>query len=43
MLKFPYQEAVGALMWTTTMISPDIAHAVRTVTGTLDRRITKRR
>ena len=23
--KFPYREAVGALMWTTTMARPDIA------------------
>ena len=29
--KFPYREAVGALMWTTTMTRPDIACAVRAV------------
>ena len=31
MRKFPYREAVGALMWTSTMTRPDIACAVRTV------------
>ena len=31
MRKFPYREAVGALMWTATMIRPDIACAVRAV------------
>ena len=29
--KFPYREAVGALMWTATMTWPDIACAVRAV------------
>ena len=28
MLKFPYREAVGALMWTATMTRLDIACAV---------------
>ena len=31
MLKLPYREAVGALMWTATMIRPDSACAVRAV------------
>ena len=31
MSKFPYQEAVGALMWTTTMTRPDTAYAVQAV------------
>ena len=31
MLKFPYWEAMGALMWTATMTRPDIACAVRAV------------
>ena len=31
MRKFPYREAVGALMWTATMARPDIACAVRAV------------
>ena len=31
MLKFPYREAVGALMWTATMAWPEIACAVRAV------------
>ena len=31
MRKFPYQEAVGALMWTATITRPDIACAVRAV------------
>ena len=31
MRKFPYREAVGALMWATTMTRPDIACAVRAV------------
>ena len=31
MRKFPYQEAVGALMWTATMTRPDITCAVRAV------------
>ena len=31
MRKFPYREAVGALMWTATMTLPDIACAVRAV------------
>ena len=31
MRKFPYREAVGALMWTVTMTRPDIACAVRAV------------
>ena len=31
MRKFPYGEAVGALMWTATMTRPDIACAVRAV------------
>ena len=29
--KLPYREALGALMWTTTMTRPDIACAVRAV------------
>ena len=31
MLKFPYQEAVRALMWTATMTRPDIGCAIRAV------------
>ena len=31
MRKFPYRDAVGALMWTVTMTRPDIACAVRAV------------
>ena len=31
MTKFPYREAVRALMWTATMTRPDIACAVRAV------------
>ena len=31
MRKFPYREAVGALIWTATMRRPDIACAVRAV------------
>ena len=31
MLKFPYLEAVGALMWTATMTWLDIACAVRAI------------
>ena len=31
MLKLPYREAFGALMWTATMTRPDIACAVRAV------------
>ena len=31
MRKFPYREAVGALMWTVTMTRPNIACAVRAV------------
>ena len=31
MLKFPYREAVEALMWTGMMTRPDIAFAVRAV------------
>ena len=31
MRKFPYREAVEALMWTATMTRPDIACAVRAV------------
>ena len=31
MLKFPYQEAMGALMWMATMTRPDIASTVRVV------------
>ena len=31
MLKFPYREAVGALMWTATMTRLDIMCAVRAV------------
>ena len=30
-LKFPYREAAGALMWTAKMAYPDIACVVRTV------------
>ena len=32
MRKFPYREAVGALMWAATMSRPDIACAVRAMT-----------
>ena len=42
MRKFPYREAVGALMWTATITRPDIACAVRAVARfceTLGRRI----
>ena len=31
MTKIPPREAVGALMWTSTMTRPDISSAVRTV------------
>ena len=31
MRKFPYREALGALMWTATTTRPDIACAVRAV------------
>ena len=31
MRKLPYREAVGALIWTATMMRPDIACAVRAV------------
>ena len=31
MLKFPYREALGALVWTVTMTRPDIACVVRAV------------
>ena len=30
-VKFPYREAGGALMWTATMTRPNIARAVRAV------------
>ena len=30
-MKFPYREAVGALMWMVTMAQPDIACEVRAV------------
>ena len=37
--KFPYREAVGALMWTATMTRPDIACAVRAVARFCERRV----
>ena len=31
MFKFPYREAMGALIWTPTMTRPDVACALRAV------------
>ena len=35
MLKFPYRDAIGRLMWTSTMTRPDIGCVVRTVAGSV--------
>ena len=42
MKSFPYREAVGALMWLTTMTRPDIACAVRAVARFCENPVSRR-